>query len=111
MEFYAFHGFYREEQKLGNKYLVNITLHVDLQDAWAKDDLNRTIDYVKVYKIVRSCMELRSKLLEHVAARIAKALFEAFTDVQRLEIRVAKKNPPIGGICDRAEVELVFEPT
>lgn len=109
MEFYAFHGFYREEQKLGNKYIVNITLHVQLEEAWAHDDLNQTIDYVKVYKLVRSCMEVRSKLLEHVSARIATALFEAFAGVMRMDIRVAKKNPPIGGICDRAEVELSFE--
>ena len=45
MEFFAYHGFYPEEQKIGCKYTVSLRLITDLSNAGSTDNLNNTINY------------------------------------------------------------------
>ena len=61
MEFHAFHGFYPEEQIIGCKYSVDLELTLDATHAALNDELQGTINYEIVYKIVRREMEINSK--------------------------------------------------
>jgi dihydroneopterin aldolase len=63
MEFYAFHGHYHEEQIVGSKFLVNLTIETDLDKASVSDALKDTINYQAVYRVVKDEMEKKSKLL------------------------------------------------
>jgi dihydroneopterin aldolase len=109
LEFFAYHGYYNEEQKIGNKYVVNLTVHADLSMPSSSDQLNETINYEVLYALVKECMLEKSRLLEHVAFRIGKAVFSRFQSVQTIQLSVSKLNPPIGGISERAEVELTLQ--
>lgn len=106
LEFFAFHGYYDEEQKIGNKYGVDITIETSLEKAQVDDKLSETIDYEELYKIILEEMNKPSRLLEHIGGRIMKAVFDSFPLVTFLEISISKFNPPIGGICKRAVVKL-----
>jgi dihydroneopterin aldolase len=97
MEFYAYHGCYREEQVIGNHFLVDITMDADMKEASHSDDLRDALNYAEVYELVKHEMAIRSHLLEHVSARILNRLFEEFPQLNRAEVCVAKLNPPIGG--------------
>ena len=97
MEFYAYHGCYREEQLTGNHFLVDITMDTDMEAASKSDDLLDTLNYAEVYELVKQEMAVRSCLLEHVSARILDRLFERFPQLERAEICVSKLNPPVGG--------------
>ena len=97
MEFYAFHGFYAEERKVGTRYLVDLIMDVDFEKAGHTDQLNDTINYELVYNVVRAEMEIPSQLIEHVAYRIKNALTEQFPEIQKLTLKVTKLNPPLGG--------------
>ncbi len=108
LEFFAYHGYYNEEQKIGNKYVVNLTVTADLTMPSVSDQLAETINYEELYALVRACMQEKSRLLEHVAFRIGQAVFDRFTNVQTISLSVSKLNPPIGGISERAEVELTL---
>lgn len=106
MEFFAHHGYYQEEQKIGNKFAVDITVVTDLSDAAEHDVLEETIDYESLYKIIRHVMSEPTKLLEHLGKRIIDTVFEEFSQVSSVEVKVSKYNPPVGGICQRASVSL-----
>ena len=97
MEFFAYHGCYREEQLTGNHFLVDIVMDADMEKASKTDDLNDALDYAEVYELVEQEMSVQSHLLEHVSSRILDKLFERFPHLQRAEVCVSKLNPPIGG--------------
>ena len=103
---YANHGCLDEEALIGSEYLVDVELTSDLSIPAEEDDLNKTIDYVKVHEIVREQMKIRSKLLEHVGKRIIDALNEEFPQLENVKVCVAKLNPPINGIAKNVSVEL-----
>lgn len=108
IQFYAHHGYYKEEQVLGGKYSVDIYMQVEVNEASLTDDLEKTINYEEVYKITKTEMEKRSKLIEHVCVRIAQKIKINFTQIQSLKVRVSKFQPPLKGNVERVffEVEL-----
>jgi dihydroneopterin aldolase len=93
-----------EEALIGGDYVVNILLYGDFSKAAATDNLEDTVDYVDVFKIVKKEMGIRSKLIEHVAKRIAEHLKNSFPSVTSLSVEVIKKNPPMGGEVDEVSV-------
>ena len=97
MEFYAYHGCYHEEQVIGNNFLVNITMDIDIEKASYSDNLGDTLNYAEVYKLVKQEMDIRANLLENLSARILDKLFESFPQLDKAEVCVEKLNPPIGG--------------
>ena len=97
MEFYAYHGCYQEEQVIGNHFLVDITMDTDMEKVSISDDLDDALNYAGVYKLIEQEMAIRSRLLEHVSARMLDKLFECFPQLNKAEVCVAKLNPPIGG--------------
>jgi 7,8-dihydroneopterin aldolase/epimerase/oxygenase len=106
IEFFAYHGYYKEERKIGNKYAIDIIVEADLTEAAKTDSLKVTINYEKLYQIALSAMEQQSKLLEHIAERIIERVYEHFPGVMAVEVSVSKFNPPVGGVCHRAKVTL-----
>lgn len=106
VEFFAYHGYYDEEQKIGNKYSIDLTITVDLSEAAASDKLKATINYEALYKIIAHVMQQKHRLLEHVAYAIIRTIKGTFNSVEHIEVSVSKFNPPIGGVCERAKVTI-----
>jgi 7,8-dihydroneopterin aldolase/epimerase/oxygenase len=97
MEFFAYHGCYKEEQIIGTKFIVDLHVCLDTAIAEDSDHLKDTLSYVHLYRIVKKEMEQKSHLLEHVAKRIVDSLKSGFPQIQRIELKISKINPPIGG--------------
>lgn len=108
VRFHAFHGVLQQEGIVGNDYLVNLVLDYDFSSAMKTDDLQGTLNYAEVYQKVREEMAVPSKLLEHVAGRIAHRLFSDFPEIQKLQLSITKVNPPMGADSDGAGVEVVL---
>lgn len=108
VRFHAFHGVLSQEGIVGNDYLVNLVLDYDFSSALKTDDLQGTLNYAEVYQKVREEMAVPSKLLEHVAGRIAHRLFSDFPEIQKLQLSITKVNPPMGADSDGAGVEVVL---
>lgn len=106
MEFYAYHGCFAEEQIIGGRFLVNIEIDADTLSAENTDDLTKTINYQEVYLLIKKEMEIKSRLLEHVASRIVKAIKIKFPDILRISVNVSKMNPPLGGKIAKVSVHL-----
>jgi dihydroneopterin aldolase len=68
------------------------------------DEVADTLNYAELYDLVKEEMAIPSKLLEHVAGRIVKGINERFPKVSSIELKITKKNPPMGADCDGAGV-------
>lgn len=108
VRFHAFHGVLPQEGIVGNDYLVNLVLDYDFSSAMKTDDLQGTLNYAEVYQKIREEMAVPSKLLEHVAGRIAHRLFSDFPEIQKLQLSITKVNPPMGADSNGAGVEVVL---
>lgn len=106
MEFYAYHGCFKEEQVVGNQFQVSILIEADTQAAQKSDNINDTVNYQVVYNLIKEEMQQKSKLLEHVAERIVSSVHESFKEVKRVWVKVSKLNPPLGGKVEKVSVSL-----
>ena len=97
MEFYSFHGHFKEERIVGNKFLIDVTIDTDMEIPSKSDNLNDAVDYQKVYEIIKQQMELKSHLLEHIAGRILSAIYDNMEGINKATVKVSKLNPPMGG--------------
>lgn len=107
MKFYAYHGVLEQERRVGNTFVVDLTLTAPLEKAVQSDQLEDTINYAEVYELTKHEMNIPSQLLEHVAGRICRALRHHFPQIEQIEIRVSKLNPPFGGDVHSASVLLI----
>ncbi|MFQ5499983.1 MAG: dihydroneopterin aldolase, partial [Candidatus Zixiibacteriota bacterium] len=57
MSFYGYHGVAAAEKETGRIFEVDCELEVDLSDAARSDRLSDTVDYAKVYEIIRETVE------------------------------------------------------
>ena len=79
LQFYGYHGLFPEERKLGQRFMVDLELFLDLQQAGTTDAMEDSVHYGEVFNIVQSIVEGEPKnLIETVAETIAKSLLESF---------------------------------
>lgn len=104
IKLYAFHGCLPEEEKIGGNYIVDITITTDFSEAATTDELEKTVDYVIVNKIVADEMAIRSKLIEHVGQRIVGRLKTEVKNIDSLKVKVTKICPPINGDVDNVAI-------
>jgi dihydroneopterin aldolase len=103
---YSYHGCLIEEGKIGSDYSVDLEVKTDLRKSALSDNLEDTVDYVLLNRIVEEEMAIRSKLLEHVAHRIIKRIFNEVAAISRITLAVSKLNPPIGGDVEAVTIEM-----
>lgn len=108
MHFFAYHGVLSQESVMGNEYVVNLSLKVDVSRAMETDKVSDTVDYAEVFQVVKAEMLQPSKLIEHVAGRIAKRLLNDFPLISSVDIMLEKLNPPMNADMHSAAIRLVL---
>lgn len=103
---YAYHGVAPQENLIGNEYVIDLKLKVDISQASQTDEVADTVSYADVHELIKAEMAVPSKLLEHVGGRMATKLFEAFPSIEEIELRLSKRNPPMGADIDTAGIEI-----
>ncbi|HUX56061.1 MAG TPA: dihydroneopterin aldolase [Bacteroidales bacterium] len=106
MEFYSFHGHFKEEQIVGNKFIVDLTIETDMKLPAESDNLKDAVNYQRIYEIVKQQMELKSHLLEHIAGRILDAIYSEMEGINKATVKVSKMNPSMGGKIGSVSVVL-----
>jgi len=109
MSFYAHHGCFDEERKIGTRFEAECTLEYDAASAAENDDLHKALDYQQVYKVIGDEMSKPSALLENVALRVLRALHGHFSELKRAEVRISKIQPPLGGNIRKVSVVMASE--
>lgn len=108
LHFHARHGVLRQENKVGNEFVVSITIRIPFSDGIINDDISCTISYADIYEIVKNEMSRPRKLLETVATSIQKGLTDKWPHIKNGEITICKLTPPIPNITGNARVKLFF---
>jgi len=106
MHFYAYHGCFEEEQRIGTYFNVDVVFETDTSRAQLSDNIADTVSYLDVYQVVKREMMQPSHLLEHVGDRICAAILAEFADIESVTAKIAKMNPPLGGHLDSVAVEV-----
>jgi len=103
---YSFHGCMDEEEKIGAEFRTDIKVKTNMTQAAETDDLQFGLDYTRLNEIVMEEMKVRAKLMETVALRIIKQIFNEFAIAEKVEVKVTKLNPPVGGNIEAVSVIL-----
>jgi dihydroneopterin aldolase len=107
-EFFAYHGFYPEEQKLGCRFVVDIEVGFNPQTNPAADELKHTVDYEKVYYIACDEMKHPRKLIETVGQAILDKILSKYTYVDTISVTIKKLNPPLLGKVANSAVTIKY---
>ncbi len=107
MTFYGYHGVRSEEKELGQRFVVDLEMELDLGAPGSSDDLKDTVDYSRVYRAVKEVVEGPSRnLLETLAEETARGVLSAFP-VEGVRVRVTKPHVSIrGAVLEGAGVEI-----
>ncbi len=101
MAFHSYHGVFQEEKKLGQKFFVDTILYLDLKQAGIHDDLNASVNYGDVYKVIKDIVEKENyDLLEALSEKICKDIICNFDKIERVEVEIRKPEAPVPGIFD-----------
>ena len=110
MEFYAFHGHYREEQIVGNRFLVDLEMETDMAKPAESDALEDAVNYQVAYRVVKEEMKRHtSNLLEHIGKRILDAIYRELDGLSSVTVTIRKMNPPMGGPIRNVSVKMTRE--
>ncbi|MBK7029590.1 MAG: dihydroneopterin aldolase [Bacteroidales bacterium] len=108
MEFFAYHGCFKEERVIGTRFIVDIAIEADTKEAEVTDDLKKTVNYQSVYKIIKAEMAEKSHLLEHVGRRIIRSIHTYHPEARHIKVKIMKLNPALaeGGKIKHVSVTL-----
>ena len=107
MVFYGHHGDIAEERTLGQRFIVDMVLTVDMTEAAITDQLSSTLDYVAVYALCQQVVEKEPvKFLETLATRLAGKILSGHPRVLKVDILVKKPSVPLRGALDYVAVEI-----
>ncbi|KAB2645132.1 MAG: dihydroneopterin aldolase [Verrucomicrobia bacterium] len=106
MAFYGYHGHHPEEGTRGQRFLVDLYLTYDMQEAANSDKLADSVDYAAVYEICKRLLEKeRVKLLETLCNRLLTAILQECPRVSRVDLTIKKPSAPIPGVLEYVAVE------
>lgn len=106
MEFYAYHGCFKEEQVVGNKFIVYARMEYDATRAAKSDSIHDALNYQRAYEMIKEQLQVKSHLLEHVCERILDTLYANFPELLHATVKVSKMNPPMGGQIEKVSLTL-----
>lgn len=110
MIFYGYHGVLEEEKKLGQRFIVDVILYIDLKKAGKTDNLDCTVNYKEVYETIKKIVEDEQyNLLEALAEKICENILRFFGIVQKVNVKIKKPETPVAGIFDYFAVQIKRE--
>ena len=103
--FFGYHGLYAEEKKLGNTYIVDITIDFIPKQS-VINHLDQTIDYVQVYALVKKWMEIPTPLLETLVGNMAEDILSEQPLAEKVMVKITKGHLPISQFEGTASVSI-----
>ena len=106
LQYHAFIGVGEQERVVGNDYVLDLRLGYPFAAAMESDVVNDTLNYADVFNVVSEVMKQPSKLLEAAAGTIVNELCARYKRLESIDLKLVKRNPPMGADCDSTGVEL-----
>jgi len=108
LRFFAHHGLYEEERKVSNEFIVDLEVAFESSVAVIKK-MNETINYIKLYELVKGHMLQSTDLIETLAMKISNNIHESYPRVKKVSISITKKYPPVINFSGNVAVNYVKE--
>jgi dihydroneopterin aldolase len=108
IKFFAYHGFYPEEQILGNHFILDVSVVFPQQHHFSSDEINRTVNYEELFQMVAAEMKTPRKLLETVVQSIVDQAKTAYPFAETIQASIKKLNPPLPGIVACSFIEIIY---
>lgn len=107
LAFFARHGLMKEEAALGQRFRVDVLVHLDSALKLELDRAEETINYVDLYSVVKEVFEgTRFNFIESCADAIARELLSRFSKATKVTVIVKKPSVPVDCICDYFAAEV-----
>jgi dihydroneopterin aldolase len=107
MEFYGYHGVFPEENRLGQRFSVDLRVSLDLKKAGETDELVYSVNYGELFRVCKEIVEGKpKKLVEAIAEKIADCVLQEFPAITEVTVKVIKPDPPIPGHYKSVAVEI-----
>lgn len=107
-EFFAYHGFYPEEQLLGTRFFVDVKVYFNAKNALNDDRIDNTVNYEVLYSIVQTEMRHPRKLIETVVQAMIDKIVNEFPFVNKVVVTIKKMNPPFNGPVKNSAVTISY---
>lgn len=107
-KFFAYHGFYPEEQVLGNHFIVDVAVEFQQQHHYSDDQISHTVNYEQLYRIVDVQMKQTRKLLETVVQGIVDEIKKDYAFADTVQVSIKKLNPPLPGEVACSFIEFTY---
>lgn len=104
-KFYAYHGYYPYEQITGNEFEVDVIINSQVVDIEG-DQLEHTIDYEKIYRLLENQMEHTASLMETVIYRFMKDCKEKFPQISNITMSMKKLSPIPGAQINHTKIKI-----
>jgi dihydroneopterin aldolase len=110
LSFFGFHGLYEEEKKIGNTFFVDVLIDFTPKVSIV-ENLEQTIDYVRVYQTVKSIMDIPTPLLETLVGKIANQLLAENPIATQIQVTITKQKLPIPNFEGNTAVSISLSPS
>lgn len=107
VRFFAYHGFYPEEQVLGTEFIVDVDTELEVFTS-GDDEISNTVNYERLFLIISAEMQRPRKLLETVAHGILAEIRHEFLAVKNIRVLIRKMHPPLGGEVKSSSIEVTY---
>lgn len=108
IKFFAYHGFYPEEQILGSHFVVDVSVEFAQHHHYHDDEIAYTVNYEQLYTMVDAEMRHTRKLLETVVQGIIDRAKAGYPFAEIIKASITKQNPPLGGDVAASFIEITY---
>ncbi|MBL7785847.1 MAG: dihydroneopterin aldolase [Chitinophagales bacterium] len=105
MHYYAYHGYYPEEQIIGCWYTIDVYVTADFEAAH-NDHLSDTFNYEQITAFCSTTMQTPVQLVEHLTQKIWDGLAHLYPTATALKVRISKHHPPLINHIEKIFVEI-----
>lgn len=102
---HAYHGLYEGEEKTGNPYIVNLSVKYD-EGGIDFNNISSTINYVELFNIVNTRMQVPTALLEKICDSIIRHIRHQYPFVSEIDLSIYKLQAPIDNFQGRVGVTM-----
>lgn len=104
---YGYHGVHPEEQRLGQRFELDITCTLDLREAARLDREGATVSYVSLVEIAqKKAADETFVLIEALAESIADTVLDRFPQIEGISVQVRKPSAPVPATLGCVAVEV-----
>ena len=108
LRFFAHHGLYEEERKVSNEFMVDLEVSFE-SSAVIITKMNETINYIKLYDLIKKHMLQTTDLIETLTMKITDDIHDSYPQVKKVSIAITKKYPPVINFSGNVAVNYMKE--